>query len=79
MNAAVENPYWMPFTANRDFNKQPRVISGPQDIGTQPMTVPACMTRSPAFGRPVSAIAIRRSSRPCSSRLRSSITAWVSR
>ena len=28
MNAAVENPYWMPFTANRDFNKQPRVISG---------------------------------------------------
>ncbi len=28
MNAAVENPYWMPFTANRDFNKKPRVISG---------------------------------------------------
>jgi beta-alanine--pyruvate transaminase len=28
MSAAVENPYWMPFTANRDFNKQPRVISG---------------------------------------------------
>jgi len=30
MNAAVENPYWMPFTANRDFNKKPRVISGAQ-------------------------------------------------
>ena len=22
------NPYWMPFTANRDFNLKPRVISG---------------------------------------------------
>jgi beta-alanine--pyruvate transaminase len=30
MNAAVENSYWLPFTANRDFNKQPRVISGAQ-------------------------------------------------
>ena len=30
MNAAVDNPYWMPFTANRDFNKKPRVISGAQ-------------------------------------------------
>jgi beta-alanine--pyruvate transaminase len=30
MNAAVENSYWMPFTANRDFNKQPRVITGAQ-------------------------------------------------
>ena len=28
MNAAVENSYWMPFTANRDFNKKPRVING---------------------------------------------------
>src|SRR5210317_1853377 len=28
MSAAVENPYWMPFTANRDFNKKPRVIKG---------------------------------------------------
>ena len=28
MSAAVENPYWMPFTANRDFNKKPRVITG---------------------------------------------------
>ncbi|MDH5619244.1 MAG: aminotransferase class III-fold pyridoxal phosphate-dependent enzyme, partial [Gammaproteobacteria bacterium] len=28
MSAAVENPYWMPFTANRDFNQQPRVIAG---------------------------------------------------
>ena len=30
MNAAVENPYWMPFTANRDFNREPRVITGAQ-------------------------------------------------
>ena len=28
MSAAVENSYWLPFTANRDFNKRPRVISG---------------------------------------------------
>jgi beta-alanine--pyruvate transaminase len=28
MNAAVDNPYWLPFTANRDFNKNPRVITG---------------------------------------------------
>ena len=28
MNAAVDNAYWMPFTANRDFNKKPRVITG---------------------------------------------------
>ncbi len=28
MNAAVENSYWMPFTANRDFKKKPRVITG---------------------------------------------------
>jgi len=28
MSAALDNPYWMPFTANRDFNQQPRVISG---------------------------------------------------
>ena len=27
MNAAADNPYWMPFTANRDFNKKPRIIS----------------------------------------------------
>ena len=28
MSAALDNPFWLPFTANRDFNKQPRVISG---------------------------------------------------
>ena len=28
MSTATDNAYWMPFTANRDFNKQPRVISG---------------------------------------------------
>ena len=28
MNAAVDHPYWMPFTANRDFNQHPRVITG---------------------------------------------------
>ena len=28
MNAAIENAYWLPFTANRDFNKKPRVITG---------------------------------------------------
>ena len=28
MSAAVENPYWMPFTANRDFKKNPRIVSG---------------------------------------------------
>ncbi|MCG8370071.1 MAG: aspartate aminotransferase family protein [Proteobacteria bacterium] len=28
MNAVAENPYWMPFTANRDFNRRPRVIAG---------------------------------------------------
>jgi beta-alanine--pyruvate transaminase len=28
MSAAVDNPYWMPFTANRDFNRKPRVITG---------------------------------------------------
>ena len=27
MSAALDNPFWMPFTANRDFNQQPRVIS----------------------------------------------------
>ena len=28
MNATTDNAFWMPFTANRDFNKQPRVITG---------------------------------------------------
>jgi len=28
MSAALDNPYWLPFTANRDFNQQPRVITG---------------------------------------------------
>ena len=28
MSTATDNAYWMPFTANRDFNRQPRVISG---------------------------------------------------
>ena len=28
MSAAVDTPYWMPFTANRDFKKKPRVITG---------------------------------------------------
>ena len=28
MSAVATNPYWMPFTANRDFNKNPRVITG---------------------------------------------------
>ena len=28
MNATTEHAYWMPFTANRDFIKQPRVITG---------------------------------------------------
>jgi beta-alanine--pyruvate transaminase len=28
MNATTDHAYWMPFTANRDFNKQPRVITG---------------------------------------------------
>jgi len=26
--STATNPYWLPFTANRDFNKKPRVISG---------------------------------------------------
>jgi beta-alanine--pyruvate transaminase len=26
--STAANPYWLPFTANRDFNKKPRVISG---------------------------------------------------
>ena len=28
MSTATDNAYWMPFTANRDFNKRPRVITG---------------------------------------------------
>ena len=28
MSAATDNAYWLPFTANRDFNKNPRVIKG---------------------------------------------------
>ena len=28
MSAATDHPYWMPFTANRDFNLKPRVING---------------------------------------------------
>jgi beta-alanine--pyruvate transaminase len=28
MSAAADHPYWMPFTANRDFHRKPRVISG---------------------------------------------------
>jgi len=28
MSAATDNAYWLPFTANRDFNKHPRVITG---------------------------------------------------
>ena len=28
MNAATENAYWLPFTANRDFATKPRVIAG---------------------------------------------------
>ena len=28
MNAVTTDAYWMPFTANRDFKKEPRVISG---------------------------------------------------
>ncbi len=28
MSAATDNAYWLPFTANRDFNKHPRVIKG---------------------------------------------------
>ena len=28
MSAAADHPYWMPFTANRDFNLKPRVIAG---------------------------------------------------
>jgi beta-alanine--pyruvate transaminase len=28
MSAAPDHPYWLPFTANRDFNLKPRVISG---------------------------------------------------
>ncbi len=30
MNASIANtdPFWMPFTANRDFKKQPRIITG---------------------------------------------------
>jgi beta-alanine--pyruvate transaminase len=28
MSATTANAYWMPFTANRDFNRQPRVITG---------------------------------------------------
>jgi beta-alanine--pyruvate transaminase len=28
MNAVTTNAYWMPFTANRDFKKEPRVIAG---------------------------------------------------
>jgi beta-alanine--pyruvate transaminase len=27
-NAAALDAYWMPFTANRDFKKQPRIVSG---------------------------------------------------
>ena len=27
-NARDIDAYWMPFTANRDFKKQPRIISG---------------------------------------------------
>ncbi len=27
MSVALDNPFWLPFTANRDFNQQPRVIS----------------------------------------------------
>ena len=30
MNAVTTDALWMPFTANRDFKKQPRVISGAQ-------------------------------------------------
>jgi beta-alanine--pyruvate transaminase len=28
MSAAADHPYWMPFTANRDFSRKPRIISG---------------------------------------------------
>ena len=28
MSASPDHPYWMPFTANRDFNLKPRVITG---------------------------------------------------
>jgi len=28
MNAPDINAYWMPFTANRDFKKNPRIITG---------------------------------------------------
>ncbi len=28
MSTTTDNAYWLPFTANRDFNKQPRVITG---------------------------------------------------
>ena len=27
MNAAVENPYWMPFTANQQFKSTPRLLN----------------------------------------------------
>jgi len=28
VSAAALNAYWMPFTANRDFKKKPRIIVG---------------------------------------------------
>ena len=64
---AVRNDaYWLPFTANRDFLKKPRVIKGAEGHHYIREDGERFTTPSPGCGHQASATATRRSSQQCS-------------
>ena len=57
--------YWMPYTGNRQFKRDPRIIVGAEGMGKTRLAAEiACSTASRDCGPAVPATAARRSPRP---------------
>ena len=55
--------FWMPFTSNRQFKAQPRLVASAEGVAFRTPTAARCSTASPACGAWVPGTATRASSR----------------